>query len=75
VTKCLWWTPTCAAGSAHDFSACRIVSADQRADADVPIEETIKATSINNLHFLPSGRLPVLVGILDSQRMRELVRI
>ncbi len=42
---------------------------------DVPIEETIKATSVPNLHFLPSGRLPrAALGILDSQRMRELVK-
>jgi len=42
---------------------------------DVPIEETIKTTSVNNLHFLPSGKLPrSSLGILDSQRMRELVK-
>jgi capsular exopolysaccharide synthesis family protein len=42
---------------------------------DIPVEETIKATSIPNLHFLPSGKLPKsALGILDSQRMRELVR-
>ena len=42
---------------------------------DVPIEEAIKATSIPNLHFLPSGKLPrSSLGLLDSQRMRELVK-
>lgn len=42
---------------------------------DVPIEETIKATSIPNLHFLPSGKLPKSsLGLLDSTRMRELVK-
>lgn len=42
---------------------------------DVPIEETIKTTSIPNLHFLPSGKLPrSSMGLLDSQRMRELVK-
>jgi polysaccharide biosynthesis transport protein len=42
---------------------------------DVPIEETIKATSVNNLHFLPSGKLPrSSVGLLDPQRLRELVK-
>lgn len=42
---------------------------------DVPIEETIKATSVPNLHFLPSGKLPrSSVGLLDSQKMRELVK-
>ena len=42
---------------------------------DVPIEETIKATSVPNLHILPSGKLPrSAVGLLDAQRMRELVK-
>lgn len=42
---------------------------------DVPIEEVIKPTSVPNLHFLPSGRLPrASLGLLDSQRMRELVK-
>lgn len=42
---------------------------------DVPIEETIKPTSVPNLHFLPSGRIPrSALGLLDSQRMRELVK-
>lgn len=42
---------------------------------DVPIEETIKTTSVPNLHFLPSGKLPrSSFGLLDSQRMRELIK-
>lgn len=42
---------------------------------DLPLEEAIKPTSVNNLHFLPSGRLPRhALGLLDSQRMRELVK-
>ncbi len=42
---------------------------------DVPIEETIKATSVPNLHFLPSGKLPrTSAGLVESQRMRELVK-
>jgi hypothetical protein len=42
---------------------------------DVPVEEAIKATSIPNLHFLPSGRCPGRsLGLLDSQRMRDLVK-
>lgn len=42
---------------------------------DVPIEETIKATSMPNLHFLPSGKLPrSSLGLLDTQRLRELVK-
>lgn len=42
---------------------------------DAPVEEAIKATSVPNLHFLPSGKLPrSSLGLLDSQRMRELVK-
>ena len=42
---------------------------------DLPLEEAIQPTSVNNLHFLPSGRLPRhALGLLDSQRMRELVK-
>ena len=42
---------------------------------DVPIEETIKPTTVPNLHFLPSGKLPrSSLGLLNSQRMRELVK-
>lgn len=42
---------------------------------DVPIEETIKSTSVPNLHFLPSGRLPRnAVGLLDAQRVRDLIK-
>jgi capsular exopolysaccharide synthesis family protein len=41
---------------------------------DVPVEETIKATSVPNLHFLPSGRLPrTSLGVLDPQRIGELI--
>lgn len=40
---------------------------------DVPVEETIKTTSVPNLHFLPSGRLPrTSLGVLDPKRIREL---
>lgn len=42
---------------------------------EAPVEEAIKATSVPNLHFLPSGKLPrTSLGLLDSQRMRELVK-
>lgn len=41
---------------------------------DVPVEETIKTTSVPNLHFLPSGRLPrTSLGVLDPVRIGELV--
>jgi capsular exopolysaccharide synthesis family protein len=41
---------------------------------DVPVEEAIKATSVPNLHFLPSGRLPrTSLGVLDPKRIGELV--
>lgn len=42
---------------------------------DTPVEEAIKTTDQPNLHFLPSGRLPRnAVGMLDSQRVRDLVK-
>lgn len=42
---------------------------------EAPVDEAIKATSVPNLHFLPSGKLPrTSLGLLDSQRMRELVK-
>ena len=42
---------------------------------DVPVEETIKTTEVNNLHFLPSGKLPRnSVGMLDTQRIRDLIK-
>ena len=42
--------------------------------ADIPIEELIQPTSVENLYFLPSGRLPLdAVGILNSQRMIDLI--
>lgn len=43
---------------------------------DVPIEETIKPVpNVPNLHFLPSGKLPrSSIGVLNSQRMRELIK-
>jgi capsular exopolysaccharide synthesis family protein len=41
---------------------------------DVPVEETIKTTSVPNLHFLPSGRLPrTSLGVLEPKRINELV--
>ncbi len=40
----------------------------------MPVEDAIKPTDIENLHFLPSGRLPrSLTGVLDARRIRELV--
>jgi succinoglycan biosynthesis transport protein ExoP len=41
---------------------------------DVPVDEVIVSTNVQNLSLLPSGRLPAdAVGILNSQRMSELV--
>lgn len=41
---------------------------------DVPVEEAIKTTTVPNMHFLPSGRLPrTSLGVLDPKRIRELV--
>jgi capsular exopolysaccharide synthesis family protein len=42
---------------------------------DLPIEEAIKPTEHENLHFLSSGRLPRnAVGMLDTQRVRDLIK-
>ena len=42
---------------------------------DVPLEEVIKPTSVEGLHIMPSGKLPrSALGLLDSQRIRELVK-
>ena len=42
---------------------------------DVPVEEAIKATSIPNLQFLPSGRLPrASLGVLDPKKISELIQ-
>lgn len=41
---------------------------------DMPLEDAIKTTEHDNLHFLPSGQLPRhSVGMLDPQRVRDLV--
>ena len=41
---------------------------------DVPVEEAIKATSVSNLQFLPSGKLPrASLGVLDPKKIRELI--
>ena len=38
------------------------------------LEEVVRTTEIENLYFLPSGRLPMdAVGILNSQRMIDLI--
>ena len=56
-------------GVSNDFGLTNVLM------RDVPIEETIKTTSVPNLHFLPSGKLPrTSVGMLNSQRMRELIK-
>ena len=42
---------------------------------DVPVEEAVKATSIPNLQFLPSGRLPrASLGVLDPKKISELIQ-
>jgi capsular exopolysaccharide synthesis family protein len=42
---------------------------------DVPIEAIKPVASVPNLHFLPSGKLPrSSVGVLNPQRVRELIR-
>lgn len=41
---------------------------------DMPLEEVILSTTVENLYILPSGKLPLdAVGILNSQRMVEMI--
>ncbi|MEO6052807.1 MAG: polysaccharide biosynthesis tyrosine autokinase, partial [Chthoniobacterales bacterium] len=41
---------------------------------DMPLEEVILPSSVENLYILPSGKLPLdAVGILNSQRMVEMI--
>jgi len=41
---------------------------------EATLDEAIKATSVPNLHFLPSGKMPrTSVGILDAQRIRVIL--
>ncbi len=41
---------------------------------DVPLEDLLMKTPVENLSFMPSGRLPIdAVGILNSQRMIDLI--
>ncbi len=44
--------------------------------SNMPIEEVIRSTDVENLYFLPSGMLPMdAVGILNSQRMSDLIAL
>ncbi|MCB1100811.1 MAG: polysaccharide biosynthesis tyrosine autokinase [Kiritimatiellae bacterium] len=41
---------------------------------EVELEEAVKATSVPNLHFLPSGKIPRnAVGLLDSRRLKTMI--
>jgi len=41
---------------------------------EATLDEAIKATSVPNLHFLPSGKMPrSSVGILDSRRLKAVI--
>ena len=41
---------------------------------DVPLDSLIQPTMVENLFFMPSGRLPIdAVGILNSQRMLDMI--
>lgn len=42
---------------------------------DIPLEPLLVTTDVENLTFLPSGRLPIdAAGILNSQRMIDLIQ-
>lgn len=41
---------------------------------EATLDEAIKATSVPNLHFLPSGKMPrTSVGILDTARIKKVI--
>lgn len=43
--------------------------------SNMPFEEVVRSTSVDNLSFMPSGILPSdAVGILNSQRMTDLIQ-
>ncbi|HEX4087056.1 MAG TPA: polysaccharide biosynthesis tyrosine autokinase [Chthoniobacteraceae bacterium] len=43
--------------------------------SNMPFEEVVRTTGVENLSFIPSGQLPRdAVGILNSQRMTDLIR-
>ncbi len=56
-------------GTDNDFGLTNVLL------RDVPVEEAIRTTSVPNLHFMPSGKLPrSSTGVLESQRIRSLVK-
>jgi capsular exopolysaccharide synthesis family protein len=43
--------------------------------SNMPYEEVVRTTGVENLYFIPSGQLPRdAVGIMNSQRMTDLIR-
>jgi capsular exopolysaccharide synthesis family protein len=43
--------------------------------SNMPFEEVVRTTGVDNLFFIPSGQLPRdAVGIMNSQRMTDLIR-
>ena len=43
--------------------------------SNMPFEEVVRTTGVDNLFFIPSGQLPRdSVGIMNSQRMTDLIR-
>jgi succinoglycan biosynthesis transport protein ExoP len=43
--------------------------------SNMPYEEVVRTTGVDNLYFIPSGQLPRdAVGIMNSQRMTDLIR-
>jgi len=43
--------------------------------SNMPFEEVVRTTGVDNLYFIPSGQLPRdAVGIMNSQRMTDLIR-
>ena len=56
------------------FDVSNAVGLTNYLTTDVPLEEVVVQTPVDNLYFLPSGLLPAdSAGILNSQRMSDLI--
>ena len=57
------------------FGVENLVGLSNYLTSNMPFEEVVRTTGVENLSFIPSGQLPRdSVGILNSQRMTDLIR-
>ena len=66
---------TCAARCSTGFATFQNkIGLTNYLTTEMPLEDVIVPTSVENLSLLPSGMLPAdAVGILNSQRMSDLI--